>query len=312
MYDKVYTHDGKFVSYMGPYRAQNTITMNVRMTDMADPNYYPSQHEVTVKGPETRNSEAAVRLNSHDSAGIKAHVQTEFGKGPNALLEWVAAAAKIEAANPGISTQELYKQTDVAVKELGMRFSKRSISNPAWLKQYPSTSIEYKDQSYYSPEMQRTIKEYMGAVDPGLVQLASDFLEGNEVRPYALKPVSEELAEDISELIGWSPKGFKSEIEPRILPHLYDHGLGGYATKKNSDMSMRDINDFARIQYVIDNYDRIDFGGRSDAFSEPHPFLNKSRLAKTVVLSKNVDSTFFVVEAVPNSKKGRLNLYLLI
>jgi len=43
-------------------------------------------------------------------------------------------------------------------------------------------------------------------------------------------------------------------------------------------------------------------GGRSEAYSEPSPKVGKTRTAKTVKFSKKIDGTYYVVEAVPNTR----------
>lgn len=65
---------------------------------------------------------------------------------------------------------------------------------------------------------------------------------------------------------------------------------------------MRDLNDLGRIQYVLDNYDRVYYGGRTSAYTtvKQNGYTGQ---AKTVVFEKAVDGTYYVVEAVPDTKK---------
>ena len=65
---------------------------------------------------------------------------------------------------------------------------------------------------------------------------------------------------------------------------------------------MQDINDVGRIQYVLDNYDSVSEGGRSEAYSTSKP-NGKSGTAKTVVFEKAVNGTYYVVEAAPDTAK---------
>ena len=64
---------------------------------------------------------------------------------------------------------------------------------------------------------------------------------------------------------------------------------------------MRDLNDLGRIQYVLDNYDSVVDGGRSQAYVTNEN--GKDRPAKTVVFSKAENGTYYVVEAVPDTSK---------
>ena len=61
-------------------------------------------------------------------------------------------------------------------------------------------------------------------------------------------------------------------------------------------------NDIARIQYVLDNYDNIEL--LTEKSSE---FRDKNQNpAPMVKYSKRVDGTYYVVEAVPNTRKHQL------
>ena len=109
-----------------------------------------------------------------------------------------------------------------------------------------------------------------------------------------LSPVSERSATDIARLIGKDVRGFKTTFEERQAAHIKkDHGADGLA-----DHSMADSNDVARIQYVLDNYDSVADGGRTQAYWETAP-NGRNRTARTVVFSKKVNGTYYIVEAAP-------------
>ena len=65
---------------------------------------------------------------------------------------------------------------------------------------------------------------------------------------------------------------------------------------------MRDIHDIARLQYVLDHYDTASYGGRTQAYQTVKP-NGRPGQADTVVFSKAVNGTYYVVEAVPVTKK---------
>ena len=64
---------------------------------------------------------------------------------------------------------------------------------------------------------------------------------------------------------------------------------------------MRDLNDVGRIQYVLDNYDSVVDGGTTQSYVTNAD--GKNRPAKTVLFSKAVNGTYYVVEAVPDTTK---------
>jgi hypothetical protein len=99
-------------------------------------------------------------------------------------------------------------------------------------------------------------------------------------------------------ITGIDVTGHKTQLEARIIEHiLKDHGEHGI-----TDQSMRDINDIARIQHVIDNYDSMENGGTSSAYVYQNQH-GRNAHAQTVVLKKKVNGTYFVVEAVPDTNK---------
>ncbi len=180
---------------------------------------------------------------------------------------------------------------------------KASTMDKSWVSSYPSTRIDYKEKSSYSPYMQHVITEYMGAVDDRLVQFAKKVVNGQYVKPVELKNVSNELGADIEKLLGWNPAGYKTIIESRIGEHIRKrHGLGGYVSGRQSDMSMADYNDFARMQFIIDNYDTIQVGKATTAYREMQPGSDNVQLkAETIVLGKRINSMYYVAEAIPNT-----------
>lgn len=161
-----------------------------------------------------------------------------------------------------------------------------------------STSVN-TDPAKHTPQEQAVIEDYQSSVDDGLVQFAQGVANGS-VAPkakYQLKPVSDRAATDILHISGVDTHGFSTVIEGRMVDHIAKrHGASGTA-----DHSMQDLNDLGRIQYVIDNYDNISDGGTSKAYTT-NKANGKPGNAKTVVFEKAVNGTYYVVEAVPDTK----------
>lgn len=161
-----------------------------------------------------------------------------------------------------------------------------------------STSVNTNPAEHTAVE-QRVIDEYQNATDTGLV----DFVQRAAQNPggterYTLNPVSDRAAADIKNITGVDTAGNQTVLEQRMAEHiLRRHGENGEA-----DHSMRDLNDLGRIQYVLDNYDSVVDGGTSSAYvttkSNGH-----AGSAKTVIFSKAVNGTYYVVEAVPDTSK---------
>ena len=126
-----------------------------------------------------------------------------------------------------------------------------------------STAVN-TDPAEHTASEQSVIQEYQNAVDDGFAEYIQNIRDNGTkgVAPYELKPVSDRAADDIKRITGVDTRGSSTKIEARMVDHiLKDHGENGKA-----DRSMRDINDIARIQYVLDNYDSAEDGGSSKAY----------------------------------------------
>lgn len=149
----------------------------------------------------------------------------------------------------------------------------------------------------HTPEIQKTIREYQESTDDRIKEFMAKSIEhkGESIRPFELAPVSNRAANDIKNLIGVDASGYDTKIEQRMAEHIYaEHGPNGEA-----DHSMADMDDIARIQYVLDNYDSIKDGGICRTYSEPSNGGKYNKKARTIVYEKRIDGTYYVVEAVP-------------
>ena len=142
--------------------------------------------------------------------------------------------------------------------------------------------------------------EYENAVDKELYTYVLEVMNGEKKwKPYVLsKKISEKLAKDIENIVGFSVLGYENAIGPSEIVHIdKKHGKSG-----KSDHSMADLHELARIQYVVDNYTNIVEGKRSEHYRN-----SDGSYAKTVVLQTRVDDGYYyIVEAVPDSKKKTL------
>ena len=163
-----------------------------------------------------------------------------------------------------------------------------------------STTVD-TNPAHHTPQEQAVIDAYQSSVDQNLVDYYDGVESGNEKGFYPLKPVSDRAASDIQRITGNDVNGFRTRFDARQMFHIKnDHGVNGKANK-----SMADSNDVGRIQFVLDNYDNIEPGGTTDAYWETKE-NGHNRRAKTVVFSKKINGTYYVVEAAPVTKAKSL------
>ena len=80
---------------------------------------------------------------------------------------------------------------------------------------------------------------------------------------------------------------------------LKEHGENGVV-----DHSMADVNDLARIAYVLDNYDTVNqatYASGDIKYSQEFRGKN-NRPAPMLVFAKKVNGTYYVIEAVPDTQ----------
>ena len=166
-----------------------------------------------------------------------------------------------------------------------------------------SSIVLEKDENKYPYDQQEVIEGYEEAVDNEIVLLAEKVRSGqykeNDSITFGNASSSEIKAS--AEILGIDVSGYASVIEARQIKHIMArHGENGIA-----DNSMRNDEDIARLKFVIDNYDDAFYGGTSSAYTTIKQ-NGKPRQADTVVFAKKINGTYFVVQAVPETKRKKL------
>lgn len=168
--------------------------------------------------------------------------------------------------------------------------------------QTESTTVNTDPAEHTSAE-QAVIDAYQDSTDESLREVFEAQYSGEQkgfIR-HTISDVSERQAADAARILGGEYNGYKNAINSNGVRHIInEHGPDGTA-----DHSLRDFNDAARIGYVLDNYDSVvqttyKKSGDADYSAE---FRTKDNVpAPMLKFSKKVNGTFYVVEAIPESK----------
>ena len=166
----------------------------------------------------------------------------------------------------------------------------------------PESTAVNDNPTQHTPAEQQVIEEYKGAVDERLKATIEKYQSGEETgfARFGINDVSERQAADAGRLLGGEYAGYTNAINSNGIRHtLKEHGAQGTV-----DHSMADVNDFSRIGYVLHNYDNVEKviykSGDDDLSAEFRTQDNKP--AAMLRYSKKINGTYFVVEAVPQSK----------
>lgn len=168
-----------------------------------------------------------------------------------------------------------------------------------------STTIDV-DPHTHTPEQMNSIREYIGAVD----KRVKAFFEKYKTNPKEkferlnISEVSERQASDVSQLLGGEYSGYTNAIDRNGVLHIIKrHGEKGAA-----DRSMADLNDAARIGYVLDFYDTFERVYNSDgtpAVSTAYVGRDNSP-SPMIKFGKKINGSYYVVEAVPDSRYKKM------
>ena len=149
----------------------------------------------------------------------------------------------------------------------------------------------------HSPEMMAIMADYHNSVDAELKKYVLDVMSGLDVLPMTVGVVNELMAKDIQALTGVNTLGNRIIISADDVRHIINrHGITGKA-----DHSMQDIDDIARLCYVLANYDSIEWdGGVSNLYR-----TKDGKKAPQVAIKKRINGTYYVIEVASDSSKNR-------
>lgn len=206
-----------------------------------------------------------------------------------------------EKAKPGKKSEQ-YARKPPTKKELAQETAKKASEKQ--LAKLRSTNVI--DESVpHTAEEQKIIDEYKAAVNPKLREFIEKIKSLKNVNVadklhQKLMDITPQEAIDIEELTGIDVTEFSRDIDGGQIVHI----LKRHGEKGKADQSMSDENDIARMEYILKNYDSIEV---SEDYEGKYRNSDKSS-ALTLIYSKKVDGTYFVVEAVPDNKRKSLQI----
>lgn len=235
-------------------------------------------------------------------AGFAGGEQTQIAQRLESLGENTQDAVRLSAV---VQKQAEGDKLTRAEKRL-FRGSENAQNVAAEIKNSTSDAVEDSQMSL-TKDIETIKQEYKKAVNPKIV----DFV--NKVRNFKNKEaankvhieltgVTEREVHDIKKLTGIDTSEYKRSMDGNAVEHIEkDHGENGA-----SDHSMSDVEDLARIEYVLDNYDDIEKGTADKVYTK---YMNSDNTpAAKVIYSKRVNGNYYVVEAVPDSKAKTLRI----
>ena len=249
-------------------------------------------------------------LSSGQTAGMVRDPQ-----GTDARITGVSSTAQ-----PQQTTAQLQSAADMVMEEAGYQTPSNPAAQQTQQETQPTTAqagtesltpqTSGTDEStavndnpaQHTPAEQALIEAYKESTDESLKEVIEEHLQnpGTKFTRHNISSVSPKQAAEISKLFGGDYSGFRNAINSNGIGHiLSEHGPAG-----TTNHSMADINDIARMGWVLENYDTVSVAtwpSGDQRFSTEFRDVNNNP-APMAVFSKKINGTYYVVEAVPDTK----------
>lgn len=243
-----------------------------------------------------------VQLDSELQAALK------LPEGPIRERAVHAAQNKMADKISGLMTQQVAQNAELTANydaDLNNRMSLAQRAQAAEWEQQHTTSID-TNPATHTPDQMKLINEYVNSIDDGLKDFADRYYENpnDKFGRYTISKVDDKQAEALREIFGQDFSDYRNAINKNGIIHIANrHGLNG-----EHDSSMQNTGDIARAGYVIENFDsveRVFNGDGSPAYSTEFRDKN-NQLAPLVKFTKKIDGSYYVVEAVPDTRYKKL------
>lgn len=198
------------------------------------------------------------------------------------LYKWSAIV------NDNSSADDIVPQGNKNVNVENLDFS-ANVSNAEYVHPYDENKVSKK----YLDSVNTEIENAVINIRSGNVDKVPDVIDVTELNERAVKA--------ISKLVGFDISGYTCKIERDRLVHIENrHGING-----EHDHSLSDPKDIARMGYVINNSDNIDWVVDSKGervFDKQHNDKN-NKPSPVIMLNSKIDGTYCISQVVPDSKK---------
>lgn len=168
-----------------------------------------------------------------------------------------------------------------------------------------STSID-TNPATHTPEQMTKINEYVNAVDEGLADFAERYIEDPNAKfgRYTISKVSPRQEQELKNLLGEDFSGYSNAINKGGINHI----IKGHGQNGESDHSMGNVLDIARMGYVVENFDQVELLRNSDgSIVTSTEFRGKNNNpAPMVRFMKQINGSYYVVEAAAENKYKKL------
>lgn len=152
-------------------------------------------------------------------------------------------------------------------------------------------------EDFHTKKEKKVMCAYQNAFDKKLYDFVQGVCHSNNLPPLTVGFLSETQLEEIASALGYNINlPSRCELDADAVRHIINrHGAAG-----TSDHSMENYKDFARLSYVLTNYDEVKYEGKHS-----HKYhLSDGTPAPHIVFKKRIDGTYYIIEAITDAKES--------
>lgn len=218
--------------------------------------------------PSILSDEATLKEFVQKMAGADADTRSAFVKFLDTMRDFLRNAFDKLKVELSWRQMQIISENQQAIERIRGAYFEALDGLKGKQKNAPSTGIQFGDMAKYSKADQHIIDAYQNAVDENVLDVAQMYRENKNAKNQRIQvaKVSERMAADIERLLGIDVTGYTVWADKTTFNHIEKrHGEDG-----KHDSSMANLNDVARMGYVVENYDSIEqarYGDGSLVFS---------------------------------------------
>lgn len=256
--------------------------------------------------PSILSDEATLKEFVQKMAGADADTRSAFVKFLDTMRDFLRNAFDKLKVELSWQQMQIISENQQAIDRIRDAYFEALDGMKGKQKNAPSTGIQFGDMAKYSKADQHIIDAYQNAVDKNVLDVAQMYRENKNAKNQRIQvaKVSERMAADIERLLGIDITGYTVWADKTTFNHIEKrHGEDG-----KHDSSMANLNDVARMGYVVENYDSIDLvhdGKGQQVFSSRFRGAD-GKPAPVFSLRKKINGTYYISEAVADNSWHKL------
>lgn len=256
--------------------------------------------------PSILSDEATLKEFVQKMAGADADTRSAFVKFLDTMRDFLRNAFDKLKVELSWQQMQIISENQQAIERIRSAYFEALEGLNGKQKNAPSTGIQFGDMAKYSKADQHIIDAYQNAVDENVLDVAQMYRENKNAKNQRIQvaEVTGQMVDDVHRLTGTDVSGYTVWADKTTFNHIEKrHGVNG-----EQDHSMANLNDVARMGYVVENYDSIDlvYDGKGQQVFSSRFRGSDGKPAPVFSLRKKINGTYYISEAIADNSWHKL------